>query len=241
MPAPIKATVIGSHLLNAARELWIDTPNADTGKDCFVLLDAELYRSRVKAPDLLNDAIDARTLAAATCIYLSAPTPEDRHRDFTCSEIYADFLADELQPWIENTMGHHKRYFVVGLSLSGLQAAFTVLRYPRTFAGALCQSPSAWWNDEWLADELKAPLPNQKRFWISVGDKEIQEGMTHPPSGLLQNVSQLDSCRRLAAKLSACGADVRFSEFAGGHDPQCWGEELPAALSWLLRPSDGNP
>lgn len=175
-----------------------------------------------------------------TSVWVSAIDGAGRHRDFTCNEAFADFLAIDLHKWIEEVVGHHERYFVSGLSLSGLQAAFSVLRYPQTFAGALCQSPSAWWNDEWLAGELQTSLPNKNRFWISVGDKEIQEGMTHPPSGLLQSVSQLDSCRRLAAKLAACGADVRFSEFAGGHDPQCWGEELPAALHWLMRPDDGR-
>jgi enterochelin esterase-like enzyme len=97
----------------------------------------------------------------------------------------------------------------------------------------LCQSPSAWWNDEWLAGSVTTGGLVQ-RFWLSVGTRELQKGICHPPSGMWQNVAQLDSVRRLSAALEAAGHEVKLTEFAGGHDPACWAAGLPAALRWLM-------
>ncbi len=118
--------------------------------------------------------------------------------------------------------------------MSGLAAAFAVLRHPIVFSGALCQSPSAWWNDEWLAGSLARHGTRGSRFWISVGNEELQEGVSHPPTALFQKASQLASVRNLVERLIGSGNRVRFNEFCGGHDPACWADELPHALAWLL-------
>ena len=74
-----------------------------------------------------------------------------------------------------------------------------------------------------MPDE-SGPLLDQRRYQ---GD---QENISHPPSGLFQRSSQLDSVRRLARKLYGCGAKCNSTEFSGGHDPACWAKELPNRL-----------
>ncbi len=190
---------------------------------------------RVKAPGIVHDLQTTRRLPPIHAVYLSYLDTAARHIDFTCNDTYSSFLATDLCRWIELTMGTYKKIFLCGLSLSGLAAAFTLLRHSTVFSGALCQSPSAWWSDEWLVKSLMVNGAPGSRFWISVGDREVQEGVTHPPTGLFQKTSQIGSVRRLAEKLSGCNAPVRYNEFPGGHDPACWAAELPQALPWLIQ------
>jgi enterochelin esterase-like enzyme len=231
---------VTSELLVGPRKVWVQSAVAESAADCLIFLDAELYIERVKAPEIVRALQTTGGLASVTCIYVSNVDAAARHVDFTCNERYAQFLATELLRWIEETVHRHERYLLCGLSLSGLAAAFAAVRHPGVFAGILCQSPSAWWNEEWLAASL-VPAGNPPcRFWISVGDQELQENVSHPPSGLFQKTSQLASVRRLAQLLKATGNEVRYAEFSGGHDPQCWAAELPEALRWLVHETAGN-
>jgi enterochelin esterase-like enzyme len=227
--AVIRESEIASDWLAGPRKVWIHP--AAAARDCLVFLDGELYTDRVKAPEIVR---------TATCAYLPNVSAASRHADYTCNESFALFVA-ELPRWIEQQVASFDRYFLCGLSLSGLAAVFAALRHPGIYAGVLSQSPSAWWNEEWLRDEwrnerLGAPLPrNQRgRFWLSVGTQELQENVTHPPTGLMQKVSQLDAVRRLAQEMAEAGQVVRLAEYDGGHDPACWARELPSALEWLL-------
>ncbi|AIE86948.1 putative esterase [Fimbriimonas ginsengisoli Gsoil 348] len=165
-------------------------------------------------------------------MYLSYGDATERHIDFTCNLDFSDFLISELLPSVEDLAGPHLETFLCGLSLSGLAAAYTVLSKPGRFSGALCQSPSAWWRDEWLAENCGSM--GESRLWISVGTEEVQENVAHGPSDLFQKVSQIESCRRLADALRNGGSRVAFNVFEGGHDPACWATELPSGLRWLL-------
>ena len=73
-----------------------------------------------------------------------------------------------------------------------------------------------------------------QRFWLSVGDGETQSGLTHQPSGMRQDLSQVDGVRAAQAALQAIGGEVHYHEYEGGHAAKPWREELPAAFAWLL-------
>jgi enterochelin esterase-like enzyme len=227
---------IADKLFAHPRKVWVQPAVSGQASDCCIFLDAELYMDRVRAPKTLDDLQTTNAMPPTTSIYLSNLDSAARHADFTCNEAFADFVAAELSRWIERTVLRHERLFLCGLSLSGLSAAFTALRHPTTFSGILCQSPSAWWNDEWLSRSLKQSDRCESRLWISVGNQEREMDLLHPPTGLHQKVSQLDSVRRLAQQLSGSCSEMRYTEFSGRHDPACWAAELPNALGWLTRP-----
>ncbi len=226
---------VTSDLISGPRKVWVQRTVAGEASDCLVFLDGELYLQRVQAPETIDQLQREGRLPPMDCIYVSSVDAAARHIDYVCNEAFSEFLAGELRRWIAGAVNHHLRYALCGLSLSGLSAGFTALRHPEAFFGAVCQSPSAWWNDEWLAMSLDPQAPGQGRFWISVGNQELEEGVSHPPSGLIQSTNQLLSCRRLAQKLTGCCADLHYYEFPGGHDPICWAKELPEALRWLLQ------
>jgi len=89
-------------------------------------------------------------------------------------------------------------YETVEARLSGLAAVHLGLRFPTHFPRIITQSPSAWWNDEWITEETMATSGRRVPMWISVGGQETEEGVTHEPGMLYQGVTQIDSCTRLA-------------------------------------------
>lgn len=228
---------ITSGILAEPRRVWVHHDGGST-RDCVLWMDGEIYSGRVKAPDLVDAAILSGNLPAITCVYLPNDSQIGRHAAYTCDESFASFLALEMPRWIEREVGPFERLFLCGLSLSGLQALFTTLRFPGIFAGVLAQSPSAWWNEDWLASSLSSFGTSGQRFWISVGTRELQEDLRHPPTSLHQKTSQLTSVRWLSEAMSGAGHDVNLHEFDGGHDPACWGDELTEALRWLVLDRD---
>jgi enterochelin esterase-like enzyme len=227
-------TIPSAHL-SAPRQASYYPAAVGEAKDCLLLLDGELYTDRVKAPAILGEAQASGLLPPVACVYLPNVSAAGRHVDYTCNEVFASFLAEEMPRWIEREAGRFERLFLCGLSLSALQAVFTTLRHPGVFAGVLAQSPSAWWADEWLLNALPAMPSPPQRMWMSVGLQELQTNASHPPTPLVQKASQLDSVRRLNSALSGSGHDVHCHEYDGGHDPACWAAELPQSLAWLMR------
>jgi len=225
---------ISSGFLTEPRRVWVHHDGSGRAKDCVLWMDGEIYSGRVHAPALVDAVIASGGVPPLTCVFLPNDTQVGRHANYTCDESFASFLALEMPRWIECEAGPFERLYLCGLSLSGLQALYTALRFSGVFAGALAQSPSAWWNDEWLASAQASFGPGPQRFWISVGTKERQEDLLHPPTALHQKTSQLASVRRLSQAMSGAGRDVHLHEFEGGHDPACWGGELTEALGWLM-------
>ncbi len=218
--------------LNGTRRIWLQ-PSPGTSR-CWIFLDAELYLDRIRAPVIVEQLLQDGRLPPTTFVYVSSVDAAARHRDYTCSDDCATFLIHALIPWIEQSQGRFNEYYLGGLSLSGLAAAYTLCRYPGVFSGGLCQSPSAWWNDEWLTAAIASQPANPGRLWVSVGIHELQQGVSHPPTGLFQQTSQLDSVRRLVRQLESSSSQVHSHEYDGGHDPACWAAELPDALTWVL-------
>jgi hypothetical protein len=67
-----------------------------------------------------------------------------------------------------------------------------------------------------------------------VGTEETETEVSHPPTGLLQRVSQIEGVERAARLLRSRGAIVHTNRYVGGHAFPAWRKELSAALRWLL-------
>jgi enterochelin esterase-like enzyme len=226
---------IAGESFSKPRKVWVQPALAAEVTDCLIFLDAEFYIERVQAPTVAASLQKGGDLPPLTSIYLSHMDIKARASDCTCNPAFASFVAMDVRHWIEKTVGHFERYFLCGLSLSGLAAIFAALQHPTAFCGVLSQSPSAWWDDERLTNSLTPDRRSGSRVWISVGDQESQENVMHSPTGLFQKASQRDSVRRLAEKLEGLCREVHYKEFSGGHDMACWADELSHALPWLMQ------
>jgi iron(III)-enterobactin esterase len=238
-PAVLARFDVPSASLAQSRKVWVQHAPGSPPADCLVFLDGEFYVENVRAPAIILDRQRAGSLPGVAAVYVSHVDLMARAKDLVCDDAFASFVAGDLLRWIEGALGRFERLFLCGLSLSGLEAAFVAFRHPTAFHGVLAQSPSAWWEDERLAETIARGLASESRIWISVGDRETEENVLHSPAGLFQKASQRDSVRRLAQALGGRCRALRYEEFPGGHDMACWARELPRALPWLLRDAAG--
>lgn len=222
------------HLQNE-RTICIRTPRDPSSTECItIFLDAELYRDRVGAVSVIDEL--GSEVASSWFIFISMESIEARWLECPCYAPFAHFIAEELLPWIEARfeMCRVRQRTLVGLSYTGLAAAFVARRYPDLFHRIVSQSGSFWWKDCWLVDQYRSAAPSSTEFYLDVGLKEVQENVRHRED-VLQVVSQLDGVRRLRDALLLTGHSVRYVEFDGGHEFAAWRQTLPGALRWSLR------
>jgi enterochelin esterase family protein len=222
------------------RTLWLIEPKAGTApRNLAIFLDGDWYHNHLGAPAIVEqigiDSGSADTLA----VFVSFPDEAARWRECPCYPPFADFIAAELLPWLEQRytgISHCARRVLVGVSYTGLAAAYIALRAPGCFTHILAQSGSFWSNDCGLTrqyEQLPAPLPT--RFYLDVGSRETRENVRHRED-VLQVASQIEGVRRFRDVLVAKGHVVNCVEFEGGHDFAAWRQTLPGALRWALAP-----
>lgn len=220
------------------RVAWFAPAAADEPRRLAVFLDSEYYLHDIDCLPVLRASLGAGGLPAMSCAFVSCGDHVARHEDLFCHPAYARFLAEDVVAWArrrDSRIAEHD-HLIVGVSLSGLMAAYVALHHPGVFSSALCQSGSFWW----LADHPRAWPATAARLWLSVGDEETATNVahvTHLPGGLLQRVSQLDGVDAAARAFAACGATVHAPRFAGGHAVAPWRADLAPALRWLLGPA----
>lgn len=214
------------------RQAWTFCDSPRPPVSAVLFLDGELYLERVQAPAVIQQLFGTTRLPPAVSIFLSNHSAAARHADFTCEPRYAAFVAEDVTGWVRASYPNVENIMLAGLSLSGLASAFAATRYPTAFSATICQSPSFWWEEGRFFKELATAATPGQKLWVSVGDRETDANVSHPPSGLFQKLTQIEGCQAGCAALRSKGYDVNFRTYAGGHDPACWREELPDALRW---------
>jgi enterochelin esterase family protein len=217
-----------------ARSVFLYSSTAGSAGNAVFLLDAELYLERVQALEVVRRLHAARAMPPALYAFVAGGGGAARHVDYTCRDAFGDFVVHNVLPRLLDAQPQLGQFVIAGLSLSGLAAAHIALRHPGRLAAAICQSPSFWWEEERLRQSLPPATDGAAALWISVGDQETQQEISHPPSGLWQGSSQIDSCQRTCTALRDAGYRVQERVFAGGHDPVRWREDLALALPWAL-------
>ena len=219
------------------RQAWLLNDDKETNQKLCVFLDAEYYLHHLKAPEIIEGLRRQDVLPPVACVFVSHLNAEARHHDYTCNDQYSSFIATDLTQWAKERVSgiDLSESLIAGLSLSGLASAYLAFSYPRLFSRALCQSGSFWWNREWLVKNKGLRLDPRSRFWISVGDRETEADVSHPPTGLYQETSQLAASARMSKRLREAGIAVSDNPFSGGHEIEPWRKELPSALTWLMR------
>jgi enterochelin esterase family protein len=213
------------------RPAWILPPTVE-GTAATLFLDGELYIERVRAVAVVRGLREAGSIPDGPTFFLGTGGGAARHRDFACRPEYADFVAGPVVAWMRHDYPRIDRIVLAGLSLSGLAAAHAATQYPNVFPRTVCQSPSFWWERGRFADELPPAAKPAAEFWICVGNQETEKDVSHPPTGLRQELTQMEGCLAGAAALRTQGYGVTYREYDGGHDPNCWRDDLRLALPW---------
>lgn len=227
-------TLTSAHLQNE-RPIWVRPPREpSSARNLAVILDGEFYREHVDASAVL-DALQGK-VADSWIVFVSLASAEARWLECPCHPPFAAFVVEELLVWLgtlhPETMRVRQRV-LIGLSYTGLAAAFVARQYPGVFQKVVSQSGSFWWNDCWLVEQFRVLPPVPTEFYLEVGSLEVKENVRHRED-LVQVVSQVEGVRRFRDVLRSTGHSVCYREFEGGHDFAAWRRTLPEALMWAL-------
>jgi enterochelin esterase-like enzyme len=213
--------------LGNERRLWVYTPPgyaADHGPySLLIVFDGFAYREVIPTPVILDNLQAAGHLPAMVAVLVDS-LDALRSTELTCHPPFAEFLAQELLPWV------HERYavttdparvIVAGSSLGGLAAAYVAWRYPDCFGNVLSQSgtfarrPDATTEPGWLIRQYVEAPRQPLRFYLEVGLLENDVVADEATSLLASN-------RHLRDVLQAKGYPVAYAEYSGGHDYIVW-------------------
>jgi enterochelin esterase family protein len=231
-----------SALLDNERNLSVYLPpgyqRSGTPNHLLFVFDETAYLSLVPTPTTLDNLIAEKKIPPTVAVLIDNAGGDARGRELPPNPKFADFLNNELMPWVRqnyNVTADPKQTVVAGSSYGGIASAYAGLRHPETFGNLLCQSPSFWWTSHtpqpyeepnYFAHEfLKSPkLP--VKFYIDAGSFEIDA----TGSG----ISILEPARHVRDILIAKGYDVTYQEFIGGHDYMSWRGTLADGLIALI-------
>ncbi len=210
---------------------------ADKPHSLCLFWDGESYWREMDAIPLLNEFFEEAKLPPMTIALVGHVSSAARHEDYTCNESYARFIGDRVMPWLKAEVSglDDRRHFICGLSLSGLMSVYLALQYPQHFSGCISQSGSHWWKHEWFGAMARSKSPVDARFWLSVGDQESEVNVEHPPTGLLQEISQIEGVETAARVLKEIGGVVHYHQYHGGHSSRFWRDELGDAMRWIVQ------
>jgi enterochelin esterase family protein len=218
------------------RSAWL-VAGPTTDHSLCVLLDGEHYRDGVEAAAIFDVLMQRGVIPPMTLLFVASGGGAARHADYVYNARFAEFIAEDVVSRARARVPSlsAEQHVICGMSLSGLAAAHIALLYPTRFPAALCQSGSFWLEPDAFARLAHERPPVATRFWLSVGDEETSTNVSHPPTGLVQVMSQIDGVELARAALERTGGDVSYHRFQGDHGFEPWRAELGDALQWLVR------
>jgi enterochelin esterase family protein len=236
----IEEKKVKSAILGNERKAWVYTPPgySATGEPygLMVLFDGIAYTLLVPTPAILDNLFAKGLIDPLVAIVLDNPTPISRNEEMPCNPRFADFLANEVVPWVRENYHVTKdanRTIVAGSSYGGLAATFAGFRHPEIFGNVISQSGSFWWKPEaeaeheWLTRQFVASPRLPVRFYLDVGLMETGPTPDNGPDQVVVN-------RHLRNVLRAKGYFVHYREFNGGHEYLNWRGTMADALLMLV-------
>ena len=235
----LERQVLNSAVMQQARPLvtYRSNPCFGAPQNLLVVLDGVAFTQTVATPAILDNLIAAGRIPPVFAVFVDTLGAQ-RNRDLVCDERFAQFLAVELVPWVEQRCARFApaRTVLAGASFGGVCSAFAAFRFPERFGNVLSMSGSYWvnapgdrrWEELPRLFEGSERLP--LRFHQSVGKLEAGNRIFESAP------CQLASNRRMHEILCARGYPVTYVEYAGGHDFICWEQVLPEGLMALLAP-----
>ena len=185
---------------------------------------ADAMIGELKAQPMIIVGID-NTGAARIDEY--TPTHDAQRNAGGRADDYATMLLEELKPVIDQTyrtLPDRAGTAVGGSSLGGLLSLHLVLTRPNAFSGAAVMSPSVWWDNRVILDELDRFTGRRPRIWLDTGGRE--------------GFDALKDVRILRDKLRSKGwtaEDLKYHEDRrADHSERAWALRAPMMLEFLF-------
>lgn len=228
--------VVHSQILGNDRDVWTYVPAGAEPQNLLVLFDAHAFVHDVPTPRILDNLMADGLLPNTAAVIVGNVSPEARGQELPPNPKFAQFMAEELMPWVrEQGLAQMARHTVVaGSSYGGLVSSYLGLMHPELFGNVLSMSGSYWWAPQgepagWMQrawQTLPSPMPHV-RFYIDAGTFEKGRGGRE---GILE------TSRALGDILRERGLQVTQREWVSGHDYVQWQASLGCGLVALLAP-----
>lgn len=182
--------------------------------------------------------------------YGTAHSPDYKGRGSRAAR-HRDFVLGELLPFLDSSfrlLEAPAERVVAGFSLGGLSAFDLAYAHPEVFGAVGVFSGSFWWrsrafedgyddhNDRILHLHVRnTPRPTLPlRFWFEAGT--LDERSDRNQNGVIDAIDDtLDLMQELRQKGYTAPAELTYVQVEGGrHDPQTWGQAMPAFLRWAF-------
>jgi predicted alpha/beta superfamily hydrolase len=155
------------------------------------------------------------------------PTRDVKRNAGGRADDYGRMLLEELKPVIDEsyrTLVDRAGTAVGGSSLGGLLSIHLALSHPAAFSAAAVMSPSVWWDDRAILDELDRFSGRRARIWLDAGGRE--------------GFNALQDTRALRDKLKAKGwgeGELKYHEDRrADHSERAWAARAPMMLEFLF-------
>lgn len=232
--------VMQSLTLGNSRRIWIYVPPSMGRNEVpalMVLFDGRSYIHAAQVPKMLETLIASRTIKPTIAVFVDTIDLEHRFRELCRpKENFAQFVANELRPFIERETGKAfaaSDTVLAGASCGGLTASYIATQFPDRFGKVIGQSSAFWLGPEstdehsdWLIRRIVQFPAKPVRFYLSYGNFENEDDIVLPN-------------RRFATALRKRGYTVCLTETPGYHTFLDWRLALEPALKAQLPYRDG--
>lgn len=226
---------VTSHVFGEKREIHVYLPARFRKSRNYPLLivhDGLDYLRFAEINTVLDNLIHRLEIPAMIVALTQSP---DRVGEYTANSDHAQYLGEELLPWLQSkfpVLNDPGATGLLGSSLGAVAALHTAAQYPNRFGRLLLQSGTYAFSDlghhqkgpaldpvvEFINNYRAKPFPLAERIYMSCGVYE---------SLIYEN-------RSLLPVLQGQRMDVNFEEARDAHNWENWRDRLRSGLTWLL-------
>jgi len=154
-------------------------------------------------------------------------------------ENHALYLTEELKPWIDKnfrTFPDRKNTAIMGSSLGGLASFYIIGKYPEIFGKAAVISPSFWWDNVRVIDDIKnLKFSEDVKIYMDGGYLEDTK-----------NNTMVLNMRKVYSELKKIGlGDIKnifyYEDPQGGHNEYHWAKRGKMPFYYLFGKLDTKP
>ncbi|QNP40552.1 alpha/beta hydrolase [Lysobacter solisilvae (ex Woo and Kim 2020)] len=141
---------------------------------------------------------------------------------------FIEDVVTVIKPFVDanyRTLPDRDNTAIIGSSLGGLSADYSIHRYPLVFGKAGVFSPSYWVSDTPFANARRTPLPAGARVYLYIGGREGEESVP-----LVEKMAQV-----LQAQPGGADTVTMHVVAEAEHNETAWRVEFPRAVRWLFR------
>ncbi|MFP5245451.1 MAG: alpha/beta hydrolase [Thermoanaerobaculia bacterium] len=158
------------------------------------------------------------------------PVRDAKHNGGGRADEYVRMLSEELKPVIDErfrTIGDAAHTGIGGSSLGGLATLHAILTRSDVFGRGAAMSPSVWWGEKAILQEVDAYTGPPPRLWVDIGGREGLEA--------------LEDAHALRDRLHAKGwTDETFryhEDRRADHSERAWARRARMVLEFLFPPA----